>query len=422
MRRFEQTAARNAGFMVAEVPLPRTSEMARKLSSILEVNVAFYLAGGTIARSSDEGWPDNLESILKKQAGSKTVAIQVDGHDLALTPLVGSGDYFILVREKEGGLTGLGGWVLAPTLVLTTAFGCLVFLLAHRIARPLTTLTSWLPNLKQTEAPAEPVPSSLSGRSDELGQLARSLQETHQSLLREQNLRHQSERLATLGRIATSLAHEIRNPAAAIRMHADLISARGTARGSASLDLIREEVERITDLVNQWLFVARAAPPERKPHRLADMLTAVARRQQPALAHAGSHLTTSLQGEAMIACDKLRIEQVLRNLIVNAIQAMPGGGEITAQIKTGESRVELTIQDEGKGFSPEALDRFGEPFFSEREGGMGLGLTLAREVLQAHEGTISAQNAPGGGAAVTISLPLYSPAKEKKEEPKSPQS
>ena len=412
MRRFEQTAARNAGFMVAEVPLPRTSEMARKLSSILEVNVAFYLAGGTIARSSDEGWPDNLESILRKQAGSETAAIQVDSHDLAITPLTGSQDYFVLVREKEGGLTGLGGWVLAPTLVMTAAFGCLVFLLAHRIVRPLTALTRWLPNLKHDEEPAEPIPASLSDRSDELGQLARSLQDTHQSLLREQNLRHQSERLATLGRIATSLAHEIRNPAAAIRMHADLIATQGTVTGAASLDLIREEVERITDLVNQWLFVARAAPPERKPRQLGDMLEAVARRQQSALAHAGCHLITNHDGSAIISCDKLRIEQVLRNLIVNASQAMPEGGEISARIKSDERRVELTIRDGGKGFSQEALDRFGEPFFSEREGGMGLGLTLAREVVQAHEGTISAGNSPRGGAVVTISLPRHTPARE----------
>jgi len=412
MRRFEQTAARNAGFMVAEVPLPRTDEMARKLSSVLEVNVAFYLANGSIARSSLRGWPDNLESILKEHAGSATIAIQVDGHDLALTPLAGSEDYFVLVREKEGGLTGLGGWVLAPTLVLTAAFGCLVFLLAHRIVRPLTALTGWLPNLKHDEEPAEPIPGFLSKRSDELGQLARSLQETHQSLLREQKLRHQSERLATLGRIATSLAHEIRNPAAAIRMHADLLALQGSANDPESLSLIREEVERITDLVNQWLFVARAAPPERKPHHLWEMLEAVARRQQPALLHAGSHLTSSRDGPSLIACDKLRIEQVLRNLIVNASHAMPDGGEIIAEIKTGASRVELTIRDEGKGFSQEALDRFGEPFFSEREGGMGLGLTLAREVVQAHEGTISARNSPGGGAVVTVSLPHHIPPGE----------
>ena len=407
MRRFQQTAVSNAGFM-GQVPLPRSREMAQRLSSILEVRVAFLREDRTIVRSSDDGWPNNLETVLKETAGNQTTASQVGDHDLAITPLTGSRDHLILVRDKEGGLTGLGGWVLAPTLFLTAAFGCLVFLLAHRIVRPLTVLTRWLPNLKHDEEPAEPIPDALSARSDELGQLARSLQETHQSLRREQKLRHQSERLATLGRIATSLAHEIRNPAAAIRMHADLIEPGVEAGGSESIALIREEVERITDLVNQWLFVARAAPPERRPHDLGEMLDAVARRQGPALTHAGSQLEIETHSPALIACDKLRIEQVIRNLVVNACQAMPDGGTIRACIKPQNGQVQLTIHDSGTGFSAEALDRFGEPFFSEREGGMGIGLTLAREVVQAHEGSIHASNASEGGALVTITLPLHS--------------
>jgi len=110
----------------------------------------------------------------------------------------------------------------------------------------------------------------------------------------------------------------------------------------------------------------------------------------------------------MVSCDKLRIEQVIRNLVVNACQAMPSGGTIKAYIEIRNEDVHLTIHDSGTGFSPEALNRFGEPFFSEREGGMGIGLTLAREVVQAHEGSIHASNAPEGGALVTITLPLHS--------------
>ncbi len=393
---------------MGQVPLPRSREMAQRLSTILEVRVAFLQEGGELVRSTGSGWPRDLETVLERFSRDTTTGVQVGEHDLAITPLTGSRDRLVLVRDKEGGLTGLGGWVLVPTLFLTAAFGGLVFILANRIVRPLTVLTRWLPNLKRDQDPTDPIPSSLSTRPDELGQLARSLQETHQSLLREQKLRHQSERLATLGRIATSLAHEIRNPAAAIRMHADLIAPRVEASGSESIALIREEVERITDLVNQWLFVARAEPPVRQPHDLIEMLNAVARRQKPALSHAGALLEIEAPGPAMVSCDKLRIEQVIRNLIVNACQAMPSGGTIKAYIEIRNEDVHLTIHDSGTGFSPEALNRFGEPFFSEREGGMGIGLTLAREVVQAHDGSIQACNSPEGGALMTITLPLYS--------------
>lgn len=406
LRRFEQTALSNAGFM-GQVPLPRSREMAQRLSTILEVRVAFLQEGGELVLSSDSGWPRDLKRVLQRFSRDTTTAIQVGEHDLAITPLSGSPDRLVLVRNKEGGLTGLGGWVLVPTLFLTAAFGGLVFILANRIVRPLTVLTRWLPNLKRDQDPTDPIPSSLSTRTDELGQLARSLEETHQSLLREQKLRHQSERLATLGRIATSLAHEIRNPAAAIRMHADLIEPRVEPSGSESITLIREEVERITDLVNQWLFVARAAPPKRQPHDLVEMLNAVARRQRPALSHAGALLEIETPGPAMISCDKLRIEQVIRNLIVNACQAMPEGGRVMARLKLDPEHVQLAIQDSGPGFSTEALDRFGEPFFSEREGGMGIGLTLAREVVQAHDGSIQASNTPQGGALIVINFPLH---------------
>ena len=405
LRRFEQTAINNAGFM-GQVALPRSTEMANRLSTILEVRVAFLREDQQIVHSTRERWPSEVDEQIRLMPANVTTATPVGNYDLAITPLENPADLLVLLRDRQGGLSGVGVWILIPTLCLTIVFGVLVFLLADRIVRPLTLLTGWLPNLKTNEDPADPIPGSLTTRSDELGQLARSLEETHQSLLREQNLRHQSERLATLGRIATSLAHEIRNPAAAIRMHADLIEPRVDPEGSESIDLIREEVERITDLVNQWLFVARARPPERRPHDLLEMLEAVRRRQKPALNHAGTPLEIEASEPAIIDCDKLRIEQVLRNLIVNSSQSMPEGGQIHAHLDVDPGQARLIIRDSGPGFSSEALDRFGEPFFSEREGGMGIGLTLAREVIQAHDGSIEASNQPGGGAQVMIILPL----------------
>jgi len=88
------------------------------------------------------------------------------------------------------------------------------------------------------------------------------------------------------------------------------------------------------------------------------------------------------------------------------MQAMPEGGDIRIHFEASDDYAVCIIHDSGAGFSEDALQRFGEPFFSEREGGMGIGLTLAREVIEAHDGNIEATNAPTGGAMIRVQLPL----------------
>lgn len=405
MRRLERMAATNAEF-VDELRLPRSRVLARKLSTILGVKVGFRTVGGESRHAAGDDWPEGLDAALRSATGPAPVALRADGYDIAAAPCGDAGEFLVLVRETRSGLAaGVGGSVLAPAIVLTAACGGLAFLLAHRIVRPLGTLTAWLPNLRHDDRAAEPIPASVSGRGDEIGLLARSLEDTHRRLRREQERRRQSERLAALGRIATSLAHEIRNPIAAIRLHADILT-RGAERADAeSLALIRGEVARVGDLVNQWLFVVRPAPPQIGPHDLTALTRAVGRRLEAAMDHAGIRLTISASAPGRVACDRTRIEQVVRNLLVNAVQAMPEGGEVSAVIREEDEHVELTIRDAGAGFSDEALRRFGEPFFSEREGGMGIGLTLAREVVAAHRGSIDVFNPSAGGGVVRVRLP-----------------
>jgi len=409
LRRFEQVAITNAAFM-DQMRLPQTRQMAERLSSVLGVEVGFTLPGGDAVGSSGDGWPEGGLWVVVEMNGEGT--LRVDGHDVAIVALKGTGQRLVLSRRSAAGLAGPGAGAVAlvPALILTATCGAIAFLMAHRIVRPLTLLTQWLPNIQKAPDQAEPVPESVAGRSDELGQLARSIEDTRRRLLEEQELRQRSERLATLGRIATSLAHEIRNPAAAIRMHADLLEPAADEGRLESIRLIGEEVDRITDLVNQWLFVARAAPPEKRRHELGEILAAVGRRLLPALNHAGVVLSLpahTSDGEHAIEGDRMRLEQVVRNLLVNAVQAMPRGGEVSVGLGRRGDRVELTVCDGGSGFSEEALRRFGEPFFSEREGGMGIGLTLVREVVEAHGGTTEAWNSPSGGGMVQVSLPAF---------------
>lgn len=396
LRQFEDTAAANAR-IVDQLRLPRSPELARNLAAVLGVGVGFRFPGGT-----GTGLPPDLESTIEALIGDAPDSGRARGNDLAVAPLENGKAHLVLLRKGKGFMPGILGWLL-PSLIVTALGGGLTFLVARRIVHPLAILNRWLPNLDR-ENP-ETIPARVTGRPDEIGSLARSLEKIHRRLREEQSLRRQSERLATMGRIATSLAHEIRNPAAAIRLHADLLARESTPEHAGSIDLIRDEVDRITDLVNQWLFVARAAPPRTERHDLVTLAKGVLHRLTPQFDHAGVSSDLDAPESARVEVDGPRIEQVMRNLLINAMQAMPEGGEIKAKIQTDNETVILEIRDDGPGFSGEALKRWSEPFFSEREGGMGLGLTLAAEVMQAHRGSVEISNTPSAGALVCCRFP-----------------
>jgi len=406
LRRFEDTAVTNAKF-VEQLRLPKSAELAEKLSVILNARVGFVardavpLPGGP--------WPEPVRRKVEQLAARAPASGNAGGVRIAVAPMVSEPNLLLVLTDEVEGTAGMIAWILAPSLTMTAVGVCLALLVTRQFVGPLEAVTRWLPNLDPNQpVGAEPIPAPVAARMDEIGTLARVLEQTRHRLVKEQDLRRQSERLATLGRIATSLAHEIKNPAAAIGMHVSLL-ARQVEAGNESILLIKEEIERITDLVNQWLFVARPEPPRTEWHDLAELTRKVARRLAPMLEYAGVTLQLDAPAAVPVQVDSIRIEHVVRNLLVNAVQAMPRGGQIRVQVKTAANRqAEIQIADSGKGFSEEALRRLGEPFYTEREGGMGIGLSLAMEVLQAHGGKLTGRNAPAGGAIVTCLLPTLS--------------
>ena len=405
LEELQELAATNVEF-ITELRLPKTRELARQLAHILDLGVGFHF------RDQGEGdWPAELtESIESLARESRPTASRASGFEIGVAPFAEGDVSLILVRETKPLLATFAGSVFGPALLFTFACGVLAFWTGRRIVQPIGRLVNWLPNLDvEPDRVPDPIPGSITGRSDEIGELAHSLEKTGERLRREQELRRQSERLATLGRIATSLAHEIKNPAAAIGLHAQLLEAKVDPDGTESLALIGEEVERITDLINQWLFVARAKPARREAHDLKELIESVGRRLGPVLEHAQAQLKIGTPGDGgsfPVSVDAPRIEQAFRNLIVNAFQAMPTGGEVRVCLEAGDQEITVAVEDEGPGFSESALERFGEPFFSEREGGMGIGLTLAREVIQAHGGSLEPDRDPHRkGGRVICQLP-----------------
>jgi signal transduction histidine kinase len=205
-----------------------------------------------------------------------------------------------------------------------------------------------------------------------------------------------SQRLAMLGGMATALAHEIRNPVSAIRLHGQLLE----KKEASTAGLIVEEAGRIEDLVNQWMFLARPAPPRKADVAIGELLAQSVQWLKPSAAHARVGIIVGADADWRVRADASRLRQVFHNIILNAIQAMPAGGTLTITARDGV----ISFADTGPGFSPTALRRWAEMMYSEKEGGMGIGLSVAREIIRAHGGCLTAGNRHNGGAMVRMVL------------------
>ena len=205
-----------------------------------------------------------------------------------------------------------------------------------------------------------------------------------------------AQRFGLLGSIAASLAHEIRNPIAAIRLHGRLLE----QTEPVGAGLIVYEAAKIEDMLSQCMFLARPEPPRKTEIALVELIANTVRVLAPAADHAKVEIVVTASPYRRVQADIHRLGQVFHNIILNAIQAMPEGGILSIAV----SEKEILFTDTGPGFSTMALRRAANTLYSEREGGMGLGLSVARKIVRAHEGQLIIGNRPEGGAVVRVVL------------------
>ncbi len=219
----------------------------------------------------------------------------------------------------------------------------------------------------------------------------------------------QSERLAAIGHFAASLAHEISNPLQAIGLTMTLIlnDQIDESERRARLEAMRTEIRRLMNLTQNTLGFVRDRPAKRLPIEIGEVIRYAVSLAGKQLEHSRIDLSVDLPASlplVMAASDQL--VQVLLNLIVNAIDAMPRGGGLFIAAGTSSRKVTVTVRDTGPGFSSGTLANLFRPFHSTKPGGTGLGLSISESIIRQHGGTITAGNAPQGGALFTITLPV----------------
>jgi two-component system, NtrC family, sensor histidine kinase HydH len=243
---------------------------------------------------------------------------------------------------------------------------------------------------------------------------ARELQEQSDKIIRIEDQLRRSERLSTLGAMAAMLAHEIRNPLGSIKGATEILSDdyKPGDRKAEFVQIIIKESDRLNRVVENFLRLGRAPLNPMVSCDIMEELRAVVTLAR--LEAKGRGVTLQLDGKRLppIKGDGERLRQAFLNLVLNALQATPAGGQvrIAASVKNpgagSPGGIEIVVADTGKGIPKDLLETVFIPFFTTREAGTGLGLAITKKIIDAHGGAIAIESEPGKGTVVRVTLPL----------------
>ncbi len=219
-----------------------------------------------------------------------------------------------------------------------------------------------------------------------------------------------AEQLATMGHLTATMAHEIGTPLNAVSLHLQLL---GRSSGLSSADrqrlaIIDQQIQRLVKTIQDFLAAARIEPRPRAPVDLNALIRNVTSLMTPALAAKGiAHDLRLADRLPCIRADEHQLQQLLLNLLSNAVDAMPGGGRVRIETAAQDGAVTLTVADSGPGIPPDLRDRVFEPFFTTKgSAGTGLGLAVCRSIVEVHHGTIELDSRSGDGATFVVKIPV----------------
>ncbi|AWC52849.1 PAS domain-containing sensor histidine kinase [Bacillus cytotoxicus] len=223
-----------------------------------------------------------------------------------------------------------------------------------------------------------------------------------------EELLNKSDTLAAIGQLAAGVAHEVRNPLTVIKGFIQLFQINKEDQGKY-FDLMLSEIERIESILHEFLSIAKTdIIPTEKKNLYSIMKNVVSLINTKAIMTNIQIEIISESKELVIECCENQLKQVFINILQNSIEAMPDGGKIFIHMKTNRiNEVIIDLVDEGIGIPEERIKRLGEPFYSTKEKGTGIGLMLSYKIIEQHQGRISIMSKVGVGTSVTIYLPMF---------------
>jgi len=304
-------------------------------------------------------------------------------------------------------------------LGLIVIFGLVPFFVGRSI-RPIKELSRTAEEIAKTKNLSLRVESST---GDEVGRLADAfnymIEEVNSHINQIRDMEEQmrrADRLSALGELSAGMAHEIKNPLGVIRSSADILKGRmeDNSSNKALSTAISEEADRLARILDAFLQFARPRPPRMEPCLINDLLSRAVRLLEPEFIKSGIELDFNLdQTLPSVHADGDQLHQVFVNMFINSIHAMTGGGRLAIVTRHGDSpgpsdsgMVEILISDSGTGIPYENLDKIFNPFFTTKEKGSGLGLSIVHRIIEGHGGKIKVEKGIPCGTVFRMYLPI----------------
>jgi len=245
--------------------------------------------------------------------------------------------------------------------------------------------------------------SDRKGRAERLFGTVRDISKQRQT----EELLRKSEKLKMVGQLAAGIAHEIRNPLTSLKGFSKLLRHAADAPAERYYRIMETEFDRIETILGELLVLAKPHATSYQPwdvrlivQEVADLLGS-----QAILSDVVIH-TEILTADGFVKCEKNQLKQVIMNLVKNAIEAMPDGGGLRVRVSREAGAVIICVSDQGVGIAEDKLPKLGEPFYTTKERGTGLGLMVSYKIIEEHGGSLEFASKPGEGTTVTIRLPM----------------
>jgi signal transduction histidine kinase len=392
---------RGAVLLDADGRVIAASAALRQRRNIYSLRLAEWLDGSALAGAHiKDGASLGYASLLVGSAASS-----------GYQHFPGFGWHLLMLEPTDVAFAPIWRLLLAMMVLLVLTLvvaGWISSRLAARIARPIVSLTEFTRRFRKGEQ-AEPLPSAAT--MSEVGELNQAYADMIDALERSREQIVRAGKLAVVGEMAAVMAHEVRTPLGILRSSAQLLE-RQPNLGERERELtgfIISETDRLNRLVTMLLECASPRAPDFKPHDLHEIIEHVLDLLTSKAEHKQVRLERQLLAiNSILVCDREQLIQIVLNLVINALHFVPDDGRIVVATHNEADSLIMIVADDGPGIPADLRPRVFDPFFTRREGGIGLGLTIVQQIVQVHHGEIWAKESRWGGACFNIRFDLDS--------------